>query len=179
VDFVQLRLRQRIEGGSFMRAFPELPEDLQGRWDGFVDARGLVFCLKRRVGAEDAFDAVTCFERACLGWVVAGTDAHGALATADVIVETPEHVIARYVGRVRDLDARQARSELHALISTHAQLMPELPRWFAGETREDAPYFLVLAGWLVLPLWPKTAARCATSPRRAWARASMSRPTSA
>jgi hypothetical protein len=150
-EHVKLRLRQRLGMGRLRRSEPAgFPRELRGRWDGFVVADGLVFCLRRSAEDERAFDAETCFEIDCLEWTVCCAEDHECLGEVDVIVELPDHAVERYMERVRSgADFPRARSELRRLVVEHATPLPELPVWFAGECREDAPLFLALSGWLV------------------------------
>jgi hypothetical protein len=140
-EHVKLRLRQRLEMGRFRCSEPAgFPRELRGRWDGFVVADGLVFCLRRSAEDERAFDADTCFESDCLEWTVCCPEDHERLGEVDVIVEVSDHAVERYMERVRSgADFSRARTELRRLVVEHATLLPELPAWFAGECREDAP----------------------------------------
>jgi hypothetical protein len=153
-ELVKLRLRQRLETGRFCRSEPgNFPAELCGRWDGFVVADGLVFCLRRSAEDERSFDAETCFETNSLAWTVCCAEDHDRLGDVDVIVEVPDHAVERYMERVRSGAVfTRARAELRHLIVEHAILLPELPAWFAGECREDAPLFLALSGWFIIPL---------------------------
>jgi hypothetical protein len=55
----------------------------------------------------------------------------------------PDLAVERYMERVRSgADSPRARTELRRLVVGHGTLLPELPVWFAGECREDAPLFL-------------------------------------
>lgn len=151
-ELVRLLLRQRIECGRYRTSPPPgLPEDLHGRWDGYVDCGGLLFCLLRRPEPR-AFDAVTCFDPACAGWEVCCASQHERFSRSEVIVDVSCHAVERYVSRVRSAaDLEQARGELERLVAEQARVLPELPHWLAGR-REDAPYYLVFDAWLVLPL---------------------------
>jgi hypothetical protein len=150
---VRLQLRQRLECGRYRTSPPPgLPEDLHDRWDGFVDCGDLLFCLLRR-GEPRAFDAVTCFDPACTAWTVCCAGQHERFIRSDVIVDVSSHAAARYVDRVRSsADPARARAEVERLLADQSRVLPELPSWLAGRAREDAPYYLVFDGWLVLPL---------------------------
>lgn len=153
-EHVKLRLRQRLETGRFRRSEPVgFPTDLRGRWDGYVLAAGLIFCLRRTVEHARSFEADTCFETDSLEQSLCCADDYDSLAEADVIVEVPAHAVERYMERVRSgIEFARARKELSRLIVEHATLLPELPGWFVGACREDAPAYLTIDEWLVIPL---------------------------